>query len=68
MLRALRNAQEQIFQHGPEKMDPQMDPRETGLAPGLLSTRFAFSRWQSWQLLLTWPLLRGFLRCLGQLL
>ena len=28
-----------------------MDPRETGLAPIFLSTRFAFSRWQSCQLL-----------------
>jgi len=35
-----------------------MDPRETGLAPSFLSTRFAFSQWQSCQLLRTWPLLR----------
>ena len=26
-------------------MDPQMDPRETGLALSFLSTSFAFSRW-----------------------
>src|ERR1700722_4577157 len=30
-----------------------MDPRQTGLAPSFVSTRFAFWRWQSCQLLRT---------------
>ena len=46
MLGSARECSGAYFSTRPRKMDPQVDPRETGLAPSFLSTRFArLARW-----------------------
>src|SRR5215469_16237542 len=57
MLGSAQECSGAYFSTRARKRDPQMDPRETGLALSFLSTRIAFSRWQSCRLLRMGPLL-----------